>query len=83
MRNTGIKREKKDALRNQRYEEEKGIDGLLEEKEQKIQELTNQLDDFANICLENEENMRKLAKLFDAGIINEEGEPIQKSEDGD
>ena len=32
VRNTGAKREKRDAMRNQRYEEDKGVDDLLEEK---------------------------------------------------
>ena len=79
VRNTGAKREKRDSMNNQRYEEDKGADDLLEEKEQKIQQLTTQLDEFAEVCLENDENMRKLAKLFDAGIIDENGEPIQNN----
>ena len=66
-------------MNNQRYEEDKRADDLLEEKEQKIQQLTTQLDEFAEVCLENDENMRKLAKLFDAGIIDENGEPIQNN----
>ena len=80
VRNIGAKREKWDTIRNQRYEEDKGVDDLLEEKNQKIVQLTHQLDEFTKVCLENEEHMRKLTKLFDAGIINEDGEPIQASQ---
>ena len=43
--------------------------------------LKQKIDDYKNLEKENDENSKKLAKLYDMGVINEYGDPIHKSSD--
>ena len=48
------------------------------EKNEKILALEDRLADYREEALKNDENVQKLSKLYELGIINERGEPIAK-----
>ena len=51
----------------------------IEEMTHTILNLKQKIDDFESVEQENESNSKKLAKLFNMGIIDEYGEPIDQS----
>ena len=40
--------------------------------------LKQKLDEFVDVSRQNDENIQKLAKLYELGVINEHGELIDK-----
>ena len=62
-------------------EERKEIDRKADSFKLEIKYLQDKLTKLENIERENEDNIEKLSKLYDAGIINEEGECIYNRDD--
>ena len=48
------------------------------EKNEKILALETKLSDYSEETFKNDENVQRLSKLYELGIINERGEPIAK-----
>ena len=48
------------------------------EKDEKILALEARLADYREEALKNDENVQRLSKLYELGIINERDEPIAK-----
>ena len=48
-------------------------------KDEKILALQEKINDFKEQILKNEETLSKMAKLYDLGIIDEEGDLIQSN----
>ena len=46
-----------------------------------IQELIEKVDNFKEFSLKNDKNSAMLVKLYDAGVIDEEGELVIKKRD--
>ena len=53
--------------------EKKEMERRSEEFKREIEHLKDKLSHLEDVERENEENIEKLGKLFDAGIINEDG----------
>ena len=74
---TRIPKKTKDQISiNILKEERKEVDRRSEEFRQEIIYLKDKLSKLEDIERENDENIEKLSKLYDAGIINEEGNYI-------
>ena len=54
---------------------------INEEKDQVIEFLKQKVKDFKILSQENDKNSAILAKLFDGGIINEDGEMVNQHAD--
>ena len=61
--------------------EEEEFKEMICDKDLIIQELKAKVNDFEDLSLENDKNSALLAKLYDAGIIDEEGELVIKKND--
>ena len=53
----------------------------IEEMEHKIQSLKQRLDELENVERENRQQNVKLGKLFDMGVINEQGDFVERPDD--
>ena len=51
----------------------------IEEMMHTVLSLKQRIDDYQQLDRENDENSKKLSKLYDMGIINEYGDPIEQS----
>ena len=61
--------------------EEEEFKEMISDKDLIIQELKAKVNDFEDLSLENDKNSALLAKLYDACIIDEEGELVIKKND--
>ena len=59
----------------------KQLKGEYDQKSILIQQLQEQVDDFQNVYNENQDNIDKLAHLYDIGLIDENGNPIAQNQD--
>ena len=55
----------------------------ISRKDLLIEELKGKVENFEDLCLENDKNSEILSRLFDRGIINENGDVVDKKEDND
>ena len=69
------KREGKKQKRENHEEEKVGAE-LIDQKNRKIEELEQQLRIFEKMKIENNKNGEKLNKLYQLGMINDQGEPV-------
>ena len=56
-------------------EQKKEDDSIIQLLKSKIVQLNTKLDEFENKNLENEDYSDKMSKLYELGIIDEEGNP--------
>ena len=67
----GADEEEKERLHKKEVEEMMHTIFLLKQK----------IDDYQQLEKENDDNSKKLAKLYDIGIINEYGDPVKQPSD--
>jgi hypothetical protein len=69
-----LAREMSKSKKEEEFEEAKQA---IFQKEGELDDLRNQLESYKESHLEGLENKEKLSKLFESGIIDRNGEPIQ------
>ena len=79
IRNADQRRTKKaERLLNQHRERD--IRQEVEMRDKAIEELKQKIKDFEEISKENDKNAEILSRLYEGGIINEEGDLLEKNE---
>ena len=78
---TNRKRKREEMERSAEEEKERKYKKETEDMMHTIFSLKQKIDDYQNLEKENDENSKKLAKLYDMRVINEYGDPIHKSSD--
>ena len=81
MRSTEKRRaakEEKEKEKEKFMKEEEEFKEMICDKDLIIQELKENVYNFEELSLENDKNSAILAKLYDAGFIDEEGELVIK-----
>ena len=76
----GTNREK-NIKETSELEERKELQNHLEMKKKEITSLLDKIEDFKAKMIESDMNEMILAKLYDSGIIDENGIPIKNKED--
>ena len=76
----GTNREK-NIKETSELEERKELQSHLEMKKKEITSLLDKIEDFKAKMIESDMNEMILAKLYDSGIIDENGIPIKNKED--
>ena len=76
----GTNREK-NIKETSELEERKELQNHLEMKKKEITSLLDKIEDFKAKMIESDMNEMMLAKLYDSGIIDENGIPIKNKED--
>ena len=76
----GTNREK-NIKETSELEERKELQNHLEMKKREITSLLDKIEDFKAKMIESDMNEMILAKLYDSGIIDENGIPIKNKED--
>ena len=56
---------------------------MKDKTDKKICELMNELANFQELQKDHSDNLEKLSKLYELGIVNEEGEYIAKERDNE
>ena len=69
--------------RNKEYENLEEVKQEINRKDMLIEDLKGKVEKFEEVCLENDKNSEILSHLFDKGIINENGDLIDKGEEDD
>ena len=78
IRNTDQRRAKKiERLLNQ--QRERNVRQEVEMRDMAIEELKQKIKDFEEISKENDKNAEILSRLYEGGIINEEGDVLEKN----
>ena len=70
--------------KNEKEEEKIGLKEMkskIEIKDQEIQKLLKEIDQFKEKVKENDENLEILSKLYESGIIDAEGIPTRNKDD--
>ena len=84
VRSTEMRRLAKEVKNRGQVAEEEESKEMNREKDQIIEDLKQKVIDFEELRLENDKNSTILAKLFDGGIIDQEGEllnhPVDEEE---
>ena len=62
-------------------EERKDISERLDSKDKKIESLLSKIKDFEEKIADQEKNSELLARLYDSGIIDEDGWPVIRNDD--
>ena len=71
----------KEREQNIQEDEEEEVKEISHEKDYIIQDLKEKIKNFEALSQENDKNSAILAKLFEGGIIDEEGELMDKEKD--
>ena len=83
MVRTSFQRRQDNLMKNEEEKEQMNKEGLIRTQRNKIQELEDRLEDFEKIQESSEAHLEKLSKLYNMGLIDSDGEPINKNEDDD
>ena len=54
---------------------------MKDKTDEKINNLMNELENFKELQKDHSNNIEKLSKLYELGIVNEEGEYIEKEKE--
>ena len=73
VKNTDARRAKR-TINDEKEEEKKEIGSQFDRKNQVISDLQNQIKEFEDKIKDSDKNASILARLFEGGIIDEDGE---------
>ena len=62
-------------------DEYKELKRMKDKTDEKINDLMNELENFKELQKDHNNNIEKLSKLYELGIVNEEGEYIEKEKE--
>ena len=62
-------------------DEYKELKRMKDKTDEKINNLMNELENFKELQKDHSNNIEKLSKLYELGIVNEEGEYIEKEKE--
>ena len=72
---SGFTRRRYEEMEKSQHEEKyEELKRIKEKNDRTIQELNNKLEDYQQMEIDNNENISKLSKLYELGVVNEDGE---------
>ena len=80
---TQINGERINMKENKKYENLEEVKQEISRKDMLIKNLKEKVEKFDEVCLKNDKNSEILSLLFDRGIINENGDVLNKWKEDD